>query len=183
VKADSRPKTYCSRACQKQAANATSNARRPSTGNPPGRPRKEASRNPKADGVTLAPPTPRRPSAVNLEAPLSHSQGPCGVGDRIRLWLDHSALGSGERYLIVAEFTRARVILFSAAAMISVSVSRQDFEKHASPYQSDPQAVLNILARNLASYQRASLLFDTPPESVIRALTIEASSSTKELAA
>ena len=77
--------------------------------------------------------------------------------------------------------------LYSAALMQEVAVGRDEFEQYAEPYESNPEQVLAILERNLASSERAGLDHDMVPESGIKALTAEASSllpqlSTKELA-
>jgi hypothetical protein len=64
--------------------------------------------------------------------------------------------------------------------MAEVTIGRSEFEQHAEPYDSDPEAVLSILERNLASYARAGLDHAVLPASVLKALTTEAS-TTKEL--
>lgn len=174
-----RPQRFCSTGCRKAA----SNARRVPTGRSPGRPRGNSdARTP----ISTHQNSEAAPAAIPAN-PLRHRGGPASIGDRIRIWLDHSALGSGERYLIVAEIGRAQVSLYSAALMAEVTIGRSEFEQHAEPYDSDPEAVLAILERNLESYARAGLDHDKLPESVIKALTAEASSllpqlSTKELA-
>jgi hypothetical protein len=56
-----------------------------------------------------------------------------------------------------------------------VTIGREEFERFAEPYGSDPQTVLAVLERNLSSYAWAGLDHDKLPESVIKALREQSS--------
>jgi hypothetical protein len=62
--------------------------------------------------------------------------------------------------------------------MAEVTIGREEFERFAEPYDSDPVTVLGILERNLESYARGGLDHDKLPAGVVQALR---TSSTKEL--
>ena len=96
------------------------------------------------------------------------------VGDRARIWLDHLKLGSGDRYLILTAIGQHTVDLYSAAALVSVTIPRSEFERYAERYASDPSAVLAILKRNLDCYKRHHLEHDRCPEAVMWRLKEEA---------
>lgn len=95
------------------------------------------------------------------------------VGDRARIWLDHAHLGSGERHLIVAGITPTTIALYSAAALVEVTIPRAEFERHAARYESDPRAVLDILQCNLATAERNRLEHNTPPRWLVEWLRVE----------
>ena len=163
-----RKKTYCSRPCQKAAANAVTNARRAPTGKPPGRP----SRTLKADRAITA--------HLNSDVASTATQDPLenasrhAIGDRVRIWVDDATIGAGERHLLVSEIGRVHVKLYSFANLAEVTVTRRDFEAHAQAYRSNPVTVLGILERNLRAYERAKLDHDRPLERAWDALRKQA---------
>jgi hypothetical protein len=72
-------------------------------------------------------------------------------GDRISIWVDQAAVGSGERPFVILSVEAFRVRLYSASAMTEVSVGRREFDQHAKSYGSLAESVLVILKRNVAS--------------------------------
>jgi hypothetical protein len=107
---------------------------------------------------------------------LAHLQQPLDsrIGQRVRIWLDSPILGSGDRYLIVTEITAKVVKLYSAAALREVKVGRDEFERYAKSYGSNPETVLTILERNLAQFERLKLDHDKLSEVVIERIREEA---------
>ena len=172
-----RKKTYCSRPCQKAAANVVTNARRAPTGKPPGRP----SRTLKADRAITTVHLNSEVASTGLPGPLlgaSEETSRHRVGDRVRIWIDDATIGAGERHLLVSEIGRVHVKLYSFANLAEVTVSRRDFEAHAQAYGSNPVTVLGILERNLRAYERAKLDHDRPLERAWDALRKQAAEVT-----
>jgi hypothetical protein len=155
-KAGRRPQTYCSVPCQSKAANMRTNARRRL----------------KTPEVIFPPQTLKTPLSGLPDSSVATSRH--RIGDRIRIWIDSPALGSGERYLIVTAIGPKLARLYSAASLREITISRSEFEEHAQPYDSAPETVLAILKRNLGTYERFGLDHDRPLDRAIEAMRDEA---------
>jgi len=82
--------------------------------------------------------------------------------------------------LIVTEIGTKRVRLYSAAAVTEVTVGRDEFERYAKSYGSNPETVLAILERNLNTFSRHSLDHDKPIEVAIARIKEAAQAATAE---
>ncbi len=152
-------KRFCSRACQTRVSNIRTNALR---------------RSPEVVNALRTPTIPfnRECGSLSLPdssvAPSKHS-----IGDRIRIWVDDPQLGCGDRYLIVTSIGPTRVPLYSAAALLEITVDRREFEQHARPHGSNAATVLTILKRNLELYERLGLDHAKPLDRAVEAMRRE----------
>lgn len=70
----------------------------------------------------------------------------------VSLWVDHPAIGCGERLFVVTKVGTKWATLLSPASLDKIEVDKREFEKHAKPVAS--RKALAILKRNVAAAKR-----------------------------
>jgi hypothetical protein len=135
-----RPKTYCSRACQKAGSNAARQTTR-------------EGRQAAAPALRIAASTPELVTAPLSASTAFQADPACAYapGDRVLMFVDHPAIGCGERPFVVLDIVATSVRLYSAAQLVDVNVSRRDFDTYARAYGSAAESALAILRRNLTN--------------------------------
>jgi hypothetical protein len=111
--------------------------------------------------------------AIETEATPS----PLQSARMIEIELDRPDVGCGRRRYIVLDIGPRKVRLFSAPSLISIDVTREEFDRRAKPAKHNGAIVAGIIRRNIALADRVNdkagnlVLFDGGPDAV-RALQV-----------
>jgi hypothetical protein len=102
---------------------------------------------------------------------------PIAGARHVELWLDRADVGCGYRRYTVLDVGERVVRLFSAAKLLSIEVSRAEFDRWARPVRHKGTLITTIIRRNVALVDRvndaagALVLFDGG-EAAVRALAV-----------
>ena len=83
---------------------------------------------------------------VEAAAPIKPSQ--IEDAKMVELWLDRQDVGCGYRRYIVLEIGTRVVRLFSASKLITITVDRAEFDRHARPVRGKAKTVTTIIKSN-----------------------------------